>query len=53
MLCAEASKGCGWAAASQPEQIQRGDWKSRVMMIMELHKKVQILSGNIAEDDRK
>lgn len=53
MLCAKASKDGGGAAANQPERIQRRDWKSKVMRIMELHKKLQILNGNIAEDDRK
>lgn len=42
----------GAAAASQTDQMKRGDWKSTLMIIMELHKKVQILCGNIAEDDR-
>lgn len=44
MLCAKASKDCGGAAAGQPEGAQRRDWKRRAMIIMELHKKVQILS---------
>lgn len=41
----------GVAAASHPDQIKRGDRKSRQMIIKELHKNVQILCGDIAQDN--
>lgn len=41
----------GVAAASQLDRIKREDWQSKLMVIMELHKNVQILCVDIAEDD--